>query len=118
RTRSLRADEVRAADGFILGSVATLAGPRGEDEQDPGAALARDRVAFGRIEAEEHSDARVDRLAAAVDAGATLDDGHPRALLHLVLAQLLTGRDREHHGTRPVGGLQHDRVARACRRVE
>jgi hypothetical protein len=47
----------------------TLAGPRGEQKEDAGSALALDEVALVRLEVDERSYARLELLAAPTDPG-------------------------------------------------
>ncbi len=71
----------------------TLAGPWGEDEEDPCAVDARNRAALGRVEADEVARACVDGPVAALDPSGSVDDEQERGLVHLVLAELLTRRE-------------------------
>jgi hydroxyacylglutathione hydrolase len=48
------------------------------------------------------------------DANASLDDDDPRALVYLVVAELLSGSERDHNRPGRVVGGENDGIARAC----
>src|SRR5262249_24829380 len=87
----------------------------GQQEQDPGATLARERVALRRLEAEQRPGADLGRVAAGGDAHRAVDDRDPRVLLHLVLAELLARGEDDEHRARAVVLGHDDRVAHALR---
>lgn len=95
-----------------------LAGPRREEQQDPGTAVGRKGVAFVGIERQQRADAARLRIRARRHADFTIDDSNPRTFLDLVIAELLAGVEPDHHRARAVGGVEDDRIARAGRRVE
>jgi hydroxyacylglutathione hydrolase len=95
-----------------------LAGPRRQQQQDARPGLAAYRVPFARIKRHECPRTALDALPGRLDLRAPLDDSDPRALAYLMLAQLLSGRDHEHHGTRAVFGREDDGVTRALGRVD
>src|SRR5436190_2479068 len=77
--------------GVDLGVAAVVpgTGPRSEEEEDPRALVARNGVALVRLEGEQRSGVRVERLSAGTDPNGPIDDEHESVLLHLMLAELL-----------------------------
>src|SRR5579862_60159 len=69
-----------------------------------------------RLEPEQLAGSDVRRLAARRDTHRPFDDRDPRVLLHLVLAELLTGCEHDEDGTRTVVLCDDDGVTRALRR--
>ncbi len=78
--------------------------------------LAAQGVPLTRVEPDEGSGAAADHTTAARDVDLTVDDGHPRVLLHLVLAELLARLEHDQHRARSVVGMEDDRIPRAVRR--
>src|SRR5581483_7697618 len=90
-----------------------------EQEQQAGAALARDRVPLVRLEEEERAGAGVDALARGLDAHRAVDDDEERVLLHLVVAELLPGLEPDQDGARRlVVRMENDRRDAAARRLD
>ena len=64
-----------------------LAGPRGQEDQDPRAVGRRQRMALGRLEPEQAAAAELDGGLARRHLHGAVDDRDPGVLLHLVLAR-------------------------------
>lgn len=92
--------------------------PRGEEEEEPGAALRRDRVALVRLEVDDRPDSRVDGLAAGLDLRRPFDDDDPRVLLDLVLAELLARVEGDQDGSRLILGEEHGGRAAAAGSID
>ena len=98
--------------------VVALAGPRREQEQDPRAVVGRDRPALVGVKPRENSGACIDRLAARLEPHLTVKDDDPRTLVHLMVAERLSGIQADQHRARLVVRLHDDRRAASARRVE
>jgi len=93
--------------------------PRCEREQEAGTALRRDRVSLLRIEPEEIARDRADCIAACLDPRLTRDDEEQGGLLHLVIAELLIGLERDQNDAAlAVLRVENHRRARAIRRID
>src|SRR5512133_2795717 len=75
-------------------------------------------MTFVRLEHRERPGAPGLGLAPGADLHGPVDDYEPRALLHLVLAELLSGRQRDEDGARVVLGVEHDGIPRPVRSVD
>jgi hypothetical protein len=63
------------------------------------------------IERGHRADAGLELLAAALDPRAPVDDDDERVLLHLVIAELLSGEEPDQHGAALLGRVEDDRRA-------
>src|SRR5262249_21295735 len=104
--------------GLPVASVVALSGPRCEHEQDACSVPCGDRATLVRVEREEAARVALDGLAAALDTDRTVHDGDEGPFLHLVVAELLTGIERDQDRTRCRVGPQDDGRATAARRVD
>ena len=75
------------------------AGPRCKEQEQPSALQRRDRMPLRRIESDERPNRALDGLTVRLDPHRPLHDDKPRALLHLVLAQFLSGLQPDQHCT-------------------
>ncbi len=91
-------------------------GPRRQEQQHACSALTAHCVALAGVEPHERSRPAVDGAAAAFDVDRSVDDGQPRVLLHLVLAELLARLEHDQDRPGTVVRVQDDRVAGAVRR--
>src|SRR5262249_7875930 len=91
-----------------------VAGPRREHEQQPRVADGAHLVALARVEDREETGAARDRVVRpARDLDLALDDDEVRALVDLVVLELLAGRQEQRDRARlPAGGVEDDRVVR------
>src|SRR5262249_23005992 len=106
RTRRRRTERLGSAEARPRGSVAAVVpftGPRCEDEQQSGAAIARDGPPLVGVEVEERSRVAVDPLVADPDADVHVDDEQEGRLLDPVVTERLTGLQLDEHG--PLGAL-------------
>ena len=95
-----------------------LARPRSEKQENLGASVAADGVPFVGLEVGEGPGPGLDFLAAGRDARRAFDDEHPGMLLHLMVAELLTGIEPHEHSARLVLAEEDDRRAAPVRRVD
>ena len=95
-----------------------LAGPRREEEEDARSLVARDGVALVWLEVDERADGAGELVRSRREARRPGHDDNPGVLLHLVLAELLTGLDLEQHGPCLGFAQQDDRVARPVRGLD
>jgi hydroxyacylglutathione hydrolase len=96
----------------------TFTRPRREDEQNAGAFVGGDRAPFVRVEREERPFSAVDRLAARFDADGTVDHRDERPLLHLVVAERLSGLQDDQDGTCRFVRPQDDRRSSSAWRFD
>src|SRR5712691_12820884 len=68
-------------------AVVARSGPRREEEKDPRAAVRRERATLARLEPSQEPRSRLDRLVAGLHPHGAVEDHHPRALMHLVVAE-------------------------------
>jgi hypothetical protein len=95
-----------------------LAWPRRQEEKEPRAGFGRHGVAFVGLEGDERAGVGIDRLAAGLDARATLDDHEKRVFLDLVIAQLLARLETDENGARFLVRVKDDRGSTAVRRLD
>src|ERR671911_1709783 len=90
----------------------TLAGPRGEDQQQASVLGGADLVALGRVPLGEQARAAAHGVALRADeVDAASDDDQPRALVHLVLVERLAGGKLDRYRPALFGGGQDLRMA-------
>src|SRR5262249_1790219 len=99
-------------------AVVTLAGPRGEHQQDLRPRLARDDVPLVRVERDHGADAGFELVAARLDLGCSVDDDEKRVLLHLVVAELLPRKQSDQDGPARLRGMQDDGGSTSVRRLD
>src|SRR4029453_13356612 len=104
--------------GLSAFGVVALAGPGGKDQDDLSALLALDAMPLARLEREQRSRAGDHDVGAGFDARFPFDDRQPGAFAHLVVAQLLTGREAYDDRARSVDGLEDGRRAGSVRRLD
>src|SRR5262245_18342029 len=71
-----------------------------------------------RLEVEERAGGGLDRLTACRDPHRPVDDDEPGVLLHLVLAELLAGLERDQHRATLRDRVEDEGRARAARKLE
>jgi hydroxyacylglutathione hydrolase len=86
----------------------TLAGPRGENEQDAGAAIRGDRAPLVRVEGEEAAGPTLDRLVSGLHANGAVQHRDERPFLDLVLPERLARIEGDQHCARRVIGAKDD----------
>src|SRR4029453_16018032 len=103
----------RGAPRRVAPAIVPLAGPGSETQQDASAAEAAHGPPLTRRERDERARPRRRRLAAGADLDVAFGHDDPRALLDLVVAQLLTGLEADEDGAGLVLRVQNDRGDRA-----
>ena len=100
----------------MVAAVVAFARPRREEEEDPGAAGARDRVALVRLEVDERPDRCLELACAAGNLSDPLNHHDPGVLLHLVLPEPLAGLDLDEDCACLGLAVQHDGISGPVRR--
>jgi hypothetical protein len=100
---------------LVVGSVTrpdrvmAIRWPRREDHHYPTTARARDLVPLVGLERQQRARSCLDGLTTGLDVRGSLDNHQPSPLAHLVLTELLTGREANDDRSRPVDGLKRCR---------